>query len=205
MIYAAQNDIKINYMTVTLVCSNPPETLFKTLVEEFGYEILENEDGIYYITQKGVSVEQTLAIQVVVQKSELLLQALDEKMLGEEVTSGKLMDFLRNESKDNLKSLGYWAYVIFEFLKNISELEGGNMKNMTFAEICETLGPPAGLKQLWKQEGRQEGRREGRQEGRREGRREGVLQTARTMKDNGFSIEDIIKITHLSVDEILGL
>lgn len=54
-------------------------------------------------------------------------------------------------------------------------------------------------------EGREEGRVEGRAEGREEGLAEGVLQTARSLKSMGMSLDFIKQATGLSVEEIEAL
>jgi hypothetical protein len=80
-IYAAQEKVKISDMTATIICAAPPKKLFRILEDEFDYKILQKDDGIYYIVQKWVAVEKTLTIQVAVQTSDLLLQALDKRAL----------------------------------------------------------------------------------------------------------------------------
>jgi len=71
---ATREEVKISDMTATIICANPPEKLFKILEDEFDYKILPKDDGIYYIMERVGAVEKRLAIQVAVQKSELLLQ-----------------------------------------------------------------------------------------------------------------------------------
>jgi predicted transposase/invertase (TIGR01784 family) len=53
-----------------------------------------------------------------------------------------------------------------------------------------------------KKEGLREGKKEGLREGKKEGLKEGLLTTARNMKINGFTTEQIIKITGLSRQEV---
>lgn len=53
-----------------------------------------------------------------------------------------------------------------------------------------------------REEGRMEGREEGRAEGREEGIKEGVVRNARRMKEKGLSIEDIMEITGLTLEEV---
>ena len=53
-----------------------------------------------------------------------------------------------------------------------------------------------------KLEGKIEGRMEGRAEGREEGIKEGVVRNARRMKEKGLSIEDIMEITGLTLEEV---
>ena len=52
---------------------------------------------------------------------------------------------------------------------------------------------------------RREGKEEGRAEGREEGKEEGILTTARLMKQNGISFEQIKLCTGLSDEEIQNL
>lgn len=47
-----------------------------------------------------------------------------------------------------------------------------------------------------------EGKIEGRMEGREEGIKEGVVRNARRMKEKGLSIEDIMEITGLTLEEV---
>jgi hypothetical protein len=185
-IYAAQENVKINDMTATLVCANPPKTLFKILEDEFDYKILQKDDGIYYIIQKGAAAEKNLAIQVVTQKSELLLQALDKKA-WDETTTDKVMQFILTIGKENRDMFGYWFKAITpENIKNIFERTGGNMESeAVLMEIMESSGLSDYIM--------------------KKGIAIGILKTAKTMKDAGFSIDDIIKATNLSVDEILSL
>ena len=53
-----------------------------------------------------------------------------------------------------------------------------------------------------RQKGREEGRQEGRQEGFAEGSYQKALETAQLMKSMSYPLEDIVKITALSRDEI---
>ncbi|MGD9975126.1 MAG: Rpn family recombination-promoting nuclease/putative transposase [Desulfatirhabdiaceae bacterium] len=53
-----------------------------------------------------------------------------------------------------------------------------------------------------KEEGWDEGRKEGRKEGKEEGRREEKMEIARNMLDNGLTIDQIVRITGLTIEEI---
>ena len=59
--------------------------------------------------------------------------------------------------------------------------------------------------QIGEKRGLEKGRKEGRKEGREEGRAEGILATARLMKQNGISFEQIKLCTGLSDAEIENL
>jgi hypothetical protein len=163
-IYAAQEEVKISDMTATIICANPPEKLFEILKKDFDYEILQKDDGIYYIIQKGVAVEKNLAIQVVTEKSELLLQALDKTML-DEATVDKVTDFMFTDGKDNKELLGCWFDVMMsENFQNILK-GGGNDMNMEkrkkFVELLESVGLSDDIQQKGLQKGLQKGRQEG--------------------------------------------
>ena len=79
-IYAEQNDIRLTDMTVTIICYQKPETLFDALEKDFCYKVLRKGGGIYYVKYKGISVEKTLAIQIIVtselRDSDLELKAI---------------------------------------------------------------------------------------------------------------------------------
>ena len=57
-------------------------------------------------------------------------------------------------------------------------------------------------RELGRKEGREEGRKEGREEGRKEGREEAVRSMALEMKRIGIPAEQIVRITHLSEEQI---
>jgi hypothetical protein len=193
-IYAAQEKVKISDMTATLICAAPPEKLFKTLEDEFYYEILPKNDGIYYIVQKGVPVEKNLAIQLATYKSEPLLQALDKKPL-DEATAGKVAESIAAA----VDKLGYWCGAVApENLKNIFE----RMKDMTTTEeVIMDFIESKGYSDRIMQKGLQKGREEGIERGILQGKRE----TARAMKKEGFDPETIARITGLGVDEIIKI
>ena len=61
------------------------------------------------------------------------------------------------------------------------------------------------FEETWKegeQAGRAEGRAEGKAEGEAEGRLKERLEIARKLKENGFSIADIVRVAGLSAEEI---
>jgi len=53
--------------------------------------------------------------------------------------------------------------------------------------------------------GKQEGRKEGRHEGKQEGRHEEAIAIGREMKADGIPIEQIVKFTKLSIEDIKKL
>jgi hypothetical protein len=185
-IYAAQEKVKISDMTATLICAAPPEKLFKILEDEFYYEILPKDDGIYYIVQKGVPVEKTLAIQLATYKSEPLLQALDKKPL-DEATVDKVAESIAAA----VDELGYWCgAVATKNLENIFE----RMKDMkTNDDVIMDFIESKGISDRIRQKGRQEGRQEGLQEGLQKGAQEVI-----SLLEKGYSPDDIKKMMQLA-------
>jgi len=154
-IYAAQEEVKISDITATIICANPPEKLFKILEDEFDYEILQKDDGIYYIMERGGAVEKRLAIQVVAQKSELLLQALDNRLL-DTATADKVTNLLRAATKEDIAKLGYWLKALApENIKNIFGRMGGDMTETekAYLEVLESWGVTDRVMQKGRQEG----------------------------------------------------
>ena len=192
-IYAAQEEVKISDVTATLICADPPEKLFTALEDEFGYEILQKGDGIYYIIQKWAAVEKTLAIQVAAQTSDLLLQALDKRTL-DTATMNKVADFTFAEGLKNKEQLGYWLDVVLsEYLSNIGE-GGGNMEpSKRLADLMESTG----YSDIFMQKGQLKGRQEGRQEGLQEGLQEGMRKVI-SLLEKGYSLEDAKKMLKLA-------
>jgi len=173
-------------MTATIICANPPEKLFKILEDEFDYEILQKDDGIYYIMERGGAVEKRLAIQVVAQKSELLLQALDNRLL-DTATADKVTNLLRAATKEDIAKLGYWLKALApENIKNIFGRMGGDMTETekAYLEVLESWGVTDRVMQKGIQKGIQKGRQEGRQEG--------ALEVI-ALLEKGYSLEDAKK------------
>jgi type I site-specific restriction-modification system R (restriction) subunit len=193
-IYAAQENVKISDMTVTLICARTPQKLFKTLKKDFDYKILQKYDGIYYIMEKGVDAEKRLAIQVMVQESELLLQAMDKKPL-DEATADKVAESLTAMDEDCLDNLGYWLKALSpENLKNIFERMGEDMtkREKIIMEFIESYG----LSDRLQREGIQKGRQEGRLEGRLEGAQEVI-----NLLEKGYSLAEAKKKLKLETAE----
>jgi len=216
-IYAAQENIKISDVTTTIVCAKTPRKLFKILMEEFDYEILEKYDGIYYIMQKGVAPEKQLGIQIMVQKSEALLQAMDKKPLDEDTVDKVAKTFVAAQ-KNGETQLGDWFSTlndenikhIFERMKRYMENKDSVLrvlKSMGYTEMAERKGRLEGIRtgrregiQTGILKGRREGRREGIQtgilKGRREGRREGMqegVQKVFALLEKGYSLPEAKK------------
>ena len=190
-IYAAQEKVKISDMTVTLVCAETPQKLFKILKEDFDYEILEKDEGIYYITEKGAVAEKRLAVQVMAHKSEPLLQAMDKRPL-DGAAADKIAKIVFTAIKKHAVTLGYWSMALTqENLENILERMGKMTKHeKDRRQVLESFGL-VDKNQL--EEGRQEGMQEGMQKGMQEGMRKVI-----TLLEKGYSLADAKKMLKLA-------
>ena len=82
------------------------------------------------------------------------------------------------------------------------------MTYQTHLRDAQLEGIAIGRKEGWQEgrrEGRQEGRREGRQEGRLEGRKEGLLEAAKAMLQGHLPVEQIVRFTGLSQEDVQKL
>jgi len=219
-IYAAQHNVWLTDMTATIICAKKPVRLFKILEKYYNYEILAGDPGIYYIRLKGVPIEETLAVQVMVcpelPDSEFMLKAL---MPGiDEDTAKKVLEILNGGIGNNLN---YWAKTALEKNLNAIIKAGEIMKEREVIRILDEYGYGDFFRQKWRQEGWQEGEQEGwqkgRQEGEQKGRQEGELEgwqkgleaekrrTAGVMLADGMDVDTIARITGLTVGEISKL
>jgi len=161
-IYASQNQVKINEMTATLVCSREPKRLFKALKEEYGYDILRKSVGIYYIIRKGVTDEKGLAIQIAIEQSDIMLAAVDQKPQNDEI-SEQLAQFILSECLKEHDRLNYWLKAVpLKYLNKVKERMDSMDKRRMDAWI--EIMKKAGAYDRVNREGRQEGLQEGRQE-----------------------------------------
>jgi hypothetical protein len=173
-------------MTATIICFKKPTELFEELKNNFGYEILQKDSGIYYIIKKGTSVETSLAIQIVVTTelpdSELALGTIGVEF--DEGTAKKVLDFIE-QNKGQWDKLGYWLDV--QYSKNQKILyKGAKMtgRQMLFRDL---VADGFFVDEL--RESREIGVQEGWQKGRQEGRQEGALNVLQFLKC-GHSIEE---------------
>ena len=78
------------------------------------------------------------------------------------------------------------------------------MTYQTHLRDAQLEGIAIGRKEGW-QEGRREGRQEGRKEGRLEGRKEGLLEAAKAMLQGHLPVEQIVRFTGLSQEDVQKL
>ncbi len=82
------------------------------------------------------------------------------------------------------------------------------MTYQTHLRDAQLEGIAIGRKEGWQEgrkEGRQEGRQEGRKEGRLEGRKEGLLEAAKAMLQGHLPVEQIVRFTGLSQEDVQKL
>lgn len=110
-----------------------------------------------------------------------------KKLFGEEANKDLLLDFIET---------------LFEEIAKYNPKERQNYENSLkhYRDMENSLD----LKyEKGKKEGLKKGKAQGLKEGLKEGLREGLLTTARNMKADGFTIEQIVKVTGLTEAEIL--
>jgi hypothetical protein len=182
-IYAAQEKVSVSDMTATLICAETPEKLFETLKKDFDYEIFEKGTGIYYITERGVPAEKRLAVQVMTQKSEPLLRAMDKKPL-DDATVNKVAEFIAGLDEEGNNMLDCWFRAIEpENMENIHERRD---QIMTRTEELH-----ARITKEWHELLRQ------RQEGLQEGLQKGAMEVL-SLLEKGYSPDDIKKMMQLT-------
>ena len=190
-IYAWQNNVPLTDMTATIVCYRKPVKLFKTLSENFGYEVLRKYDGIYYITQKGVEAGKSLAIQIVVGSelpdSELVLKALRADIDAATLRKTAAVPFAEDEESALL--LSYWMHVMVRLNPEILKIlnEEANMRFATDEEIRNVVRK-SGLEEEWKREVEHRGIQKGIQRG----IQTGMMQIL-TFLRSGHSLEEAEK------------
>ena len=154
-IYAEKENVKLTDMSATIVCFNKPAELFEQLEAELNYKILRKHKGIYYISQKGVPSNKSLAIQVVVsselEDSDLALKALRNKL--DEATAKKVAELPADEDAMSL----WWDFMMMENGEILSQ-EVDMTKWKRLINSLEKRGMVTDIERGWKQEGIQEGR-----------------------------------------------
>jgi hypothetical protein len=177
--YASQNRVTLTDMSATIICFKKPVNLFRWLVKNLNYEILQKYDGIYYLNLKGTPAEQALAIQIAVTtelpESEIALGALRPNI--DKKTADAAWNFI-DRNKDRWQALaGYWFDVFWENLE--TPPEEADMTKKKQEELMAFLDKFGALTRA-EERGRQEGRLEGRQE-------------IFALLDNGYSVEEVKK------------
>jgi predicted transposase/invertase (TIGR01784 family) len=91
------------------------------------------------------------------------------------------------------------------FQKAFATLEEANLspeQREQYQKSLLTYWELKGVVETAREEGLEEGLQKGREEGKLEGIREGILQTARMMKQQGFTTEMIQRLTGLTQEEV---
>ncbi len=130
---------------------------------------------------------------------------------------------IKSDHIDNNDKKALWG--MFFNAKTVEELDMVKNIDKTFEEAVERLKNISTIPGMWsyedeqikreadrkaildyaREEGLQEGKQEGRQVGLQEGIERGVQNVAKTMLEAGYSVEEIAKITGLSLGEIENL
>ncbi|MEJ5054812.1 hypothetical protein [Sphingobacterium sp. MYb382] len=200
--------------------------------KKYQYEVIDTKLSFYYRSYhifdnselELLAMDNIFALIVLSCQKALLEGKVADDVLGENrLTIAKALlkrGYPHEDVKSFLVFLKNFIYIenkeVDVFFDNqISELTGGSI-SMDVIEIVKKQaveralkkGRQEGIKE-GRQEGVKEGVKEGRQEGIKEGRQEGELDKAiviaRKMIQEGFSLDDIAKLTDLSPDELQKL
>jgi hypothetical protein len=174
-IYASQNKITRNNISLSLVCHKYPADFFDALKKDFGYNILHKAAGIYYIYHENIAIIASLAIQIIVsselQDSDLVLKALKANV--DEATMKQAWDIYKSD-EESRESLAYWIHVMAlingETLNKIVFEEGSGMDGMDrIIKTFEEKGLLVNLKQDWTQQALKQGVKQGMKQGEQRG------------------------------------
>jgi hypothetical protein len=152
----------------------------------FGYQVLRKYDGIYYISYKAISVEKSLAIQIVVaselpEGDECTLKVLEPKCDGETVKKTVENVDIEDERSSVLK---HWFDVIVKKHKTLfKEAEMNDMEDIL--RHWEKRGLLAKHQQEWEQKGMREGMQKG-------------INNVFALLENGYSVDEAKKKLQLA-------
>ena len=154
------DSIKVEELTISLVCKNYPEKLLRHLQKERNYIIRKAGRGIFYIIGDKIPI-QILVTKELSKKENLWLRSLTNQLEDAEDAKELLVDYEKNRNSSLHKSV-----------MNII-MQANKEKFKEAKAMCEAL------EELMKEEfeaKRTEGRIEGKTEGRIEGKIEGKIE-----------------------------
>lgn len=180
------DSIKIEELTITLVCHSYPRKLMKHLKEDRNYSVTKVEEGIYYIQGDKIPI-QLILTKKLTEEENLWLRSLTNE-LTEAETAQKLI----REYKNNKNNIFYQSVMNIIVRANMESF--GKVKNM-----CEAL------QELMKdelEERENKGIKVGMETGMAAGMTAGMVTTCR---DFGLSAEDtekrVVSKFHVTSDE----
>ncbi|MBQ2802455.1 MAG: 3-isopropylmalate dehydrogenase [Lachnospiraceae bacterium] len=186
--------VKINELTITLVCKNYPQKLASHLSKERKYQIKRYEEGIYYIIGDILPI-QIIVVSELSKKNNLWLSCLTD-----ELTEQRTIDTLVEQYQV------YQNNGLYQSVMNVI-VHANKDKFEEEKKMCDALRELfkdefEENKQRGLEEGRREGRREGHKEGRREGLKEGMLlQLMELVQDNLLSLDEAVKRAKITREE----
>ena len=186
-LYSSQERVSLTDMSVSIVCFKKPVKLLETLEKRLGYEVLQKDGGIYYIVNRGIAPEKSLAVQIVVSSelpdSEFFLKNLKR---GIDRAAAQRLAELDAGSCEHLHT---WLVTMLRENKDYLFKEG-YMKD-TYA-VLRDLADECGLTDDIRREGWQEAEQKGWQAGQREGWQEGSRNIIEFLR-NGHTLEEAEK------------
>ena len=188
------DDIKLDEITITMVREKKPKKLLRWFKRN-GYRIAENYPGIYYIKKENHFETQVIVSKRLSKKNQKWLTLLSNRLEWEDAERA-----LRQLQKLPQRQKDLYGSAVLEVVKNANEKLFKNMKeDVTMCDfIREFLAEEI-------EEALQKAREQAIIEGREEGMKEGMKGVLVRFLEAGNSIEEISRITLLSVDEVREL
>jgi len=162
-LYSSQERVNLTDMSVTIVCFKKPVKLLETLEKRLEYRVLQKEDGIYYIINKGVAPKKALAVQLVVcselPDSEFLLKDL-KRGIGH--AEAQRLVGLKSKGEEYRELLLPWLTAMVNENRKFLLKEGYMYDaRAMLRKVSDEFGVYDEVKQEAWQEGKQEGWQEG--------------------------------------------
>jgi hypothetical protein len=192
-LYASLKDVSTQNLTVTLVESGYSRRVIQHLETDLGYDVEENEPGIYAV--KGMP----MPVQIIDSEKLDTRENLWLKNLRREADVESLAEVLRAARKRG-KGAPLKAYMYVLLTANLDAVKEVT-KMMTMTTELREVFRSIGFDEEWEKKVRDEGRKEGE----KAGRDEALQKTARSMLIEGLDSALISRITALPAAEIEAL
>ena len=175
-LYAALTEgADVTGLTLSFVVASYPRELFRHLRETLGYGVEERHPGVFVVAGAMIPIQIIHTVKLS-EEENLWLRNLNRDLSEENL----LWAHGVGREYSSRLDLNAWLQAVFAANhKAIEEIFSKEEKRMLTAEFCETI-EKIGLGEKWRQEGR--------------------LETAQVLFTEGFTIENIARITRLPLE-----
>ena len=206
-LYASQQNLSTQDLTITLAESGYPRDLIRHLQTELGYGVEESEPGLYVVKGMPMPV-QIIESRKLDARENVWLRNLREPKDAESLA--KMLNAVQKRGKE--APLKAYTHVLLN-AANIDVMKEVR-KMATAMELFEVFRDIFGFDEEWEekvlekgrkegwQEGRQEGRIEGEKKGEKKGRKKEQMEMAKNLLAHGVDPVIIAKSSGLALDKI---